>query len=217
MKYRPQFLSPLIVASTIAAVGCGTLHRGAKFTSVGAADPRADAQVKDRFNEARGEPLSADAERVVVLIDTVPDGISLKDGVLRVEEGYEHQVIGKFELTPEHGFFPPYREGWRKGFCHPQQVLIIGTLFMWAIVPTYYPCWPKTGVPKADMVDYFKMIGHAAGGDMVIASYNAEDQDTAAEGVGFVIKSDPRLSRGVAPSDDDDEDEDDEEGEGQEL
>src|SRR5690606_36857340 len=61
MKYRPQFLSPLIVASTIAAVGCGTLHRGAKFTSAGAADPRADAQVQDRFNEARGEPLSADA------------------------------------------------------------------------------------------------------------------------------------------------------------
>lgn len=201
MKLGRHILSSIAIWGAIATVGCGTLHREVKFTSAGAADPRADAQVKERFEEIRDEPLSEDEEKVVVLIDTVPAGVSLKDGILTIEEGYEHQIVGKFTMAPDMSFFPPYREGWRGGFCHPQRILLVATLFVWMIVPTYYPCFAHATLPKADMVDYFKRLGHAAGGDLVIASYILEDQEDVAQGMGYVLKRDPRASEGANVSD----------------
>ncbi len=140
-----------------------------------------------------------------MLIDTVPEGVSLDGGVLGIEEGYEHRILGKFALTGDSGIFPAYRNSWRKPYCYPQCVLVIGTLFLWAIVPTFYPCFTTEMVGKAEMVDALKLLAYEAGGDLVIATYLTQDQDRAAQAVGFVLQADPRVLGGFGVSGRDDE------------
>lgn len=185
------------MGALIALTGCGQVHRRAQYTRSGAADPVADKNVADRYKASVGEPASAEASKVVVMIDTLPPGVSLKDDVLSVEPGFDHEVIGKFTLGPDISFFHNYRDGWRRGFCHPQQILYVGTLFIWGLVPLYYPCYPTGIVSKVDMVDYLKKLGAAAGGDLIIASYVGGDADNVAMTTGFVLRADPRLGDGA--------------------
>jgi hypothetical protein len=191
-------------ALALGVLGCGALDRRAQYTSTGPADPRGDSRVKEGFERAQRQPLSAQASQVTVMIDTLPDGLAMKDGVLTVEPGFDHRIVGKFELTPELGFFPGYRDDWRRSYCHPQQILLVGTLFVWTIVPLYYPCFTTTHLGKEELVDDLKRIGQQAGGDWVIASYVWQDQDQATGVIGFVVASgspDPAASAPAAVSD----------------
>jgi|GEM_PF-1565542 len=190
----------LLLLSTVISLGCGAVHRKATFSSTGAADPTSDTKIRDEFRANREAPLSAEAQAVTVLIDTVPEGVSLDGGVLGIEEGYEHRILGKFALSGDTGIFPAYKSSWRKPYCYPQSVLVIGTLFMWALVPTFYPCFTTDSVSKAEMVDALKLLAYEAGGDLVIATYLTQDQDTAAQAVGFVLQADPRVLGGLGVS-----------------
>src|SRR5688572_26876616 len=186
-------LLSLLLLCTVVFLGCGAVHRKATFSSTGAADPAADTKIRDEFKAAREQPLSAEAQAVTVLIDTVPEGVSLEGGVLGIEEGYEHRILGKFTLTGDSGLFPAYKTSWRKPYCYPQSVLVVATLFLWAMVPTFYPCFTTEMITKAEMVDALKLLAYEAGGDLVIATYLTEDQDRATHAVGFVLQADPRV------------------------
>ena len=201
-------LTATLVALTLLSTGCAPLHRTVEYTATGAADPRGDTKIKENFEAGRESPLPADAENVTVMIDTVPEGITLENGVLGVEDGYQHRIVGKFKVGPDAGFFPAYKQGWRKGACYWQQPLVIATLFIWAIVPTYYPCYTTPALPKAEVVDALKRVAFEAGGDMVVATYLQESQDQASSAVGFIIQTDPRMLAGDG-SEDDAEEEDD--------
>jgi hypothetical protein len=207
---RAVLLGAMLVGTTV-LLGCGAVHRKATFSSTGAADPAADNKIRDDFKTARATPLPAEAQAVTVLIDTVPEGVSLEGGVLGVEEGYEHVILGKFALTGDAGIFPAYKTSWRKPYCYPQSVLVVGTLFLWALVPTFYPCFTTENVSKAEMVDALKLLAYEAGGNMVIATYVTHDQDRAAQAVGFVLQADARVLGGLGVSGKDDEAADEEE------
>jgi hypothetical protein len=225
MRGPTTFLSfCILLVGTTGILGCGAVHRKATFSSTGAADPAADTKIRDDFKTARTAPLPAEAQAVTVLIDTVPEGVSLEGGVLGVEEGYEHVILGKFALTGDAGIFPAYKTSWRKPYCYPQSVLVIGTLFLWALVPTYYPCFTTENVSKAEMVDALKLLAYEAGGNLVIATYVTHDQDRAAQAVGFVLQGDARVLGGLGVSGGGDEAADEEEpaeategGEGEEA
>lgn len=205
-------LISLLLLCTVVFLGCGAVHRKAAFSSTGAANPAADSKIRDGFKANRAKPLPPEAQAVTVLIDTVPEGVSLDDGVLGIEEGYEHQILGKFALTGDSGIFPAYKTSWRKPYCYPQSVLVIGTLFLWAMVPTYYPCFPSEMISKAEMVDALKLLAYEAGGDLVIATYVADNEDMANHAVGFVLQADPRVLGGLGvPGHEDDAEEEDSE------
>jgi len=209
-------LITLLLLSTLVFLGCGAVHRRATFSSTGAADPTADTKIRDEFKANRANPLPAEAQSVTVLIDTVPEGVSLDDGVMGIEEGYEHRILGKFTLAADSGFFPAYKTSWRKPYCYPQSVLVVGTLFLWAMMPTYYPCFPTEMISKAEMVDALKLLAYEAGGDLVIATYVGHNQDYANQAVGFVLQADPRVLGGLGVSgggDDEEEESSDEEAE----
>jgi hypothetical protein len=210
MKAPTAHLLILVLTLLTVLSGCAPLHRTVEYTATGAADPRGDAEIKANFVAERENPLPAEAEAVTVLIDTVPEGISLEDGVLGVEDGYQHQIVGKFKVGPDAGFFPAYKEGWRKGVCYWQQPLVVATLFIWMLVPTYYPCYVTHALPKIEMVDALKRVAYEAGGDMVVATYLQENQDKAMTAVGFIIQADPRMMAGkeVVPEEADEPEED---------
>lgn len=189
-----RLLAPLLIVAVSGLSGCAPLHRTVEYTATGAADPRGDAKVKEDFEAERANPLPPEAESATILIDTVPEGVSLENGVLGIEDGYRHQIIGKFKMGPDMGIFPAYTEGWRKGVCYWQQPLVLVTLFIWVLVPTYYPCYVTGAVDKADMVDALKRVAYEAGGDLVIATYVGENQDRATSAVGFILRADPRLA-----------------------
>jgi len=193
-------LSLLLLLCAVLLLGCGAVHRKATFSSTGAADPAGDTKIRDNFKAARQQPLGAEAQAVTVLIDTVPEGVSLDGGVLGIEEGYEHRILGKFAITGDAGIFPAYKTAWRKPYCHPQSVLVVGTLFIWALVPTFYPCFTTEMISKAEMVDALKLLAYEAGGDLVIATYLSQDQDNATQAVGFVLQADPRVLGGLGIS-----------------
>jgi hypothetical protein len=191
--------SALLFTLTCASLnwGCAPVYRTVQYTSAGAADPAGDAELKESFDAERAEPLPADAESITVLIDTVPEGVALENGVLAIEDGYQHEILGKFALTPDGKlFFPAYKQGWRKGVCYWQQPLVIGTLFIWGMIPTYYPCYVTGAISKAEMVDALKRVAYAAGGDLVIATYVFSNQDKTTAAEGFVLRADPRMVAG---------------------
>ena len=203
-------LLSLILLCTVVFLGCGAVHRKATFSSTGAANPAADSKIRDDLKASRDKPLPAEAQSITVFIDTVPEGVSLDGGVLGIEEGYEHQILGKFGITGDNGIFPAYKTSWRKPYCYPQSVLVIGTLFLWAMVPTFYPCFTADKVSKAEMVDALKLLAYEAGGDLVIATYLMDTQDAASSAVGFVLKADPRVLGGLGVTGGGDEDEEEE-------
>lgn len=202
-----------LFVTLVLLAGCGQVHRRVQFTRSGAADPVADKNVSERYKESVREPASADASKVVVMIDTLPPGVTMKDDVLSVEPGFDHEVIGKFVLGPDAAFFYNYRDGWRSGYCHPQQILFVGTLFIWGLVPLYYPCYVDANISKVDMVEYLKKLGVAAGGDLIIASYVGGDAENVAVTQGFVLRADPRLGDGSGEGEAEPETEDEAEAE----
>lgn len=190
-------LTALLLMAAMMTMGCATLHRKATYSATGAADLSADLKILEEYKASRDNPLPKEAENIPVFIDTMPEGITLKDNVVSVEEGYEHRILGKFKLDADMAIFPPYRSSWRKPYCYPQNVLVIATLFIWGLVPTYYPCYATQALSKADILETAKHLAYEAGGDMVLASYGPMSSQTHASSLdGFIVKADPRLQSG---------------------
>lgn len=182
----------LLVAAVVSSTACATVHARPSFSAFGEADPEIDAQVLNAFVAARDEPLDEDEAAIKVLIDTLPDGVELNDGVLRVKEGYPYELLGRFRLDPAAGntlFFADYTSSARKGFCWPQVVLSWVTLGIWAIiVPTSYPCWGSSETSRRELIAEVKRFAHTAGGNLVIASYvQGTSPNTAFGAYGFIL------------------------------
>jgi hypothetical protein len=67
---------------------------GGRFDHVGEITSSADAAART---------IVPNAEAVRVFYETAPAGFSLKDNELRVEAGYEHQVLGVVRVVPRTG------------------------------------------------------------------------------------------------------------------
>lgn len=179
-------------------IGCGPLQSEPNFQGFGEADLERDAQVLQRYDELRGDEKPR--KEVRVLLDTIPEGIKLDGGQFSVEEGYQHQIVGKFALAPQGGmfyfmaWFHDYEDGWRKGLCYWQVPLEWLTLGIWTAVPTAYPCFPTPAREKLKLQADAKALAEAAGADTVIMGwFMSLDQKEALGAAGLLIKLDPRM------------------------
>lgn len=187
-------------------IGCASVNSQLKFDYYGEYDKKGEAQVRQEFKTLQGANLETILERindVVLLQDTLPEGIRSDSGTLSVAPGYKHIIVGKFVLVPDAVGtqsilkFADYKDNWRKPLCYPQVVLSYATLMIWPILPVAYPCFSKFGTSKEDYATEMKKIGLAAGGDLIIFSFlfDNADKESALSATGYVLKIDPKLKR----------------------
>jgi hypothetical protein len=185
----------LFVVLAVTATGCfGTLKPRMEWRGAGEADPGRDRGVETQFHDTSGKALEAapaTQPAVKVMLETIPEGIELKENVLSVKDGYQHQILGRFNLKGDAGFFPGYEAGWKGPVCYPQRVLALLTLGVWMLVPTSYPCNVSDRREKEYWIDQAKQAAASAGGDLVLGHYLAEGKEDAWGIEGFVLKADP--------------------------
>jgi len=203
MKSR-NLLAPFFVLALLSLGGCAPLAPNYSYQGFGAADPHRDRSVVDKIESTKTTPTS---NEVVVLLDTIPEGLRVNQGVLHVEDGWHHEVLGKVEVSPNgHASFisllgfPQYEDGGHKVACYPQTVLTYATLTLWAFIsPTAYPCWGRVGLDDETVIDSLRKAGAAAGGNLVVASV-LRINDKIYMAHGMVLRADPRLRAKTAPA-----------------
>ena len=191
----------------LSASGCAAVRPKVDYEAFGHADPDSDDAVVERYN-SRPPPASSKPPEVMVLVDTIPEGIDVKDGKVTVKNGYDHELLGKFMLVRGNGggitalyMFSDYEASWQKGYCYPQVVLNYATLTLWSLLaPTAYPCWGDNHLTKKDAVLEAKHVAAAAGGDLVVLGYGGAgftgDRNDVVGAAGFIFRKDPRLGKG---------------------
>lgn len=182
------------------ASACGAVNPQLFLTKYGNADPALEKQIRDDFATMSADTKAVDAEEVAVLVETFPEGLLLDEGSLKVKEGYAHLVIARFTLTPDRGLFVDYKEAWRKGVCYPQDVLVLATIGLWALLPPNYICWAQGAPDKTEWIEEVRRVASAAGGDLAVISFFAFVEQDRAPGVqGYIIKTDPKVNRDADP------------------
>ena len=201
----PFFPIALFAALALSQLGCATAVWHPRVDSVSGEYKNTAVMTEKADDTPEGQ-----AEEVKAVVMQLPPGIGLKDDVLQVDSA-QYEVLGKVAAKPAGAFFYPYREGWRKPVCYPQRVLVVATLFVWAIVPTSWPCFVSEGTVderRDRIVEAMKRATKTMGGNMVIvagfggtitvartssASAVVSTMD-ATEGVGWAIRV-----KGAAP------------------
>jgi hypothetical protein len=192
----------LLAVGTLGATACGAVKPRLDYSGFGIANPDRDLEIMESWETQTETP--AGAAEVVVLVDTLPRGLSLADGSITVDEGYGHVVMGRFALVNQGLsfantlWFADYEAGWRKGLCWWQTPLVWVTGTIWAfVVPLNYPCWGHVGVDTKLALESVRRLTAQAGGDLAVVSYRRHPQDPRRvfSVVGFVLKADPRLKR----------------------
>jgi hypothetical protein len=182
---------------------CAAVKPNVDYEAFGHADPDSDDAVVERYKSRPAN--AAKPPEVMVLVDTIPEGIDVKDGKVTVKDGYDHELLGKFVLVRGSGggisalyTFSDYEAGWHKGYCYPQVVLNYATLTLWSLlVPTAYPCWGDNHLTKKEAVAEAKHVAAAAGGDLVVFGYGGAgftgNRNDVVGAAGFIFRKDPRL------------------------
>jgi hypothetical protein len=172
----PRTSLVLALLFCLPSLGCASLSFRAGVQSVG--EYKNTSAVVEK-----AEDIPADgAQDVKVLIETLPEGMGLKNGEL----GYDHaryEMLAKVSAEYRDpslvnlGFwFYHYgqKDSWRTGLCAWQVPLSWVTLTMWSwFVPTYYPCRVGRGEEedrRAAIVDTLQRATKALGGNLVIVA-----------------------------------------------
>ena len=131
---------------------------------------------------------------VQVVLDGLPAGLSVEDNQLQVSAGMNYTVLGRFKMESAKGLFPEYKTPWRKYYCYPQRGLLIPTLFLWELVPLYYPCQTRHTYPIAEIRSAIVRLGRKVGGNVVVAVLVDSDDGWSRGAVGFILYSTTVLS-----------------------
>lgn len=174
--------------SVFACCMTGALVVGTLLTSTGCAGYSFQTGIivpKDRPPVATPAPES---EEVTVLVERLPDGVTIADGELVVDPAkYDYRgkvAVGRNRtLLANFGFWPyEYKdgEGWRYALCVPQVPLAWFTLSLWAwISPTYWPCHVSEGTEeerRETMTHEMKKGTKLIGGDvLIVGGYGGYD------------------------------------------
>lgn len=180
----------------LATTGCGTVAFKPSVQSVG-----------EYKNTAKAASAAEDmdphvADDVKVLVETLPEGMALKDGQILIDHD-RYEMLGKVSATYKDPgavnmglWFYGYKdtEKWRTGFCAWQVPLSWVTLTMWSwFVPTYYPCRVAAGNEeerRADIVETLQKATKALGGNLVVvAGFGGVDFVTVNGNTGAVVAS----------------------------
>ncbi|MEM9692304.1 MAG: hypothetical protein AAGA56_07155 [Myxococcota bacterium] len=184
--------------SVTTQTACGTVHPTARFQSFGTVDIVRDAEIVKNFDNGDGLSAAPTDGEIIVLIDTLPEGITTNNTSFSVEEGYQHELVGKFALASQGRFywlvgFPEYDDGWRKGLCYWQAPLHWLTLGLWMLVPTDYACNTATARDKVTFVADVKRLAKEAGADTAIIGFLGINQEEAVAVGGILLRLDPKL------------------------
>lgn len=199
LRARSAALVLVLVTIALTQLGCATAVWHPRVDSVSGEYKNTEAMSRTADDMPEGQ-----AEEVKAMVMALPPGMDLKDGVLQVDST-QYEVLGKVAAKPAGAFFYPYREGWRKPVCYPQRVLIVATLFTWAIVPTSWPCFLSEGTVderRDRIVEAMRRATKAMGGNLVLvggfggmvtiaktgSSTAVVGTTEAIEGVGWAIK-----------------------------
>jgi hypothetical protein len=193
----------LALLLSIGSLGCGAIRPHVVYTSFGQADPEKDESVVKAYE--KGSEKTSDDD-VVVLVDTIPEGIEIGLGTITIKDGYRHQLVGKFGVNPGFGggplalyWFADYETGWRKGYCYPQVVLNWLTLSLWMAVPLSYVCNGDASLTKAAVIRQTKALARSAGGNLVIMGWSGAGIDSNPNVVwgasGFILRADPKFKK----------------------
>src|SRR5438309_4845391 len=93
-----------LLLAALACSACATLKPQVSFQSMGVIDPDRDLQVTTSMRKAAQEHQPPPHE-VAVLLNALPEGLSFNNGEIKVESGYQHQLLGSFSLMPQTGLF----------------------------------------------------------------------------------------------------------------
>lgn len=194
-RMLPALALPLAITST----GCASAVWHPRVEGVSGEYKNVEA-----ISEKAEEVPEGRADGVKAIVMQLPEGMELKGDVLAVDTT-RYEVLGQVSAKPAGEFFYPYREGWRRPFCYPQRVLVVATLFVWAAVPTSWPCFISTGSVddrRDRIVEAMKRATQTMGGNLVLvggfngtvmvnktsSSSAVVSTMEATEGVGWAIK-----------------------------
>ena len=189
-----SLVSPVLLLGL--ATGCGTMTYKPAVQSIG--EYKNTSQAVD---DAENMPEHS-ADKVRVLVETLPEGMGLKDGVIAYDHA-QYELLGKVSASYKDPsavnlglWFYGYKEDerWRKGLCTWQVPISWLTLTMWSYFsPTYYPCRVAPGSEeerRADIVETLQRATKALGGNLVIVSgFGGVDFVTVNGNTGAVIAS----------------------------
>lgn len=176
--------------------GCGTLTYQPTVQSIGEYKNTSHA-----VSDAEAMPEHS-ADKVRVLIETLPEGMTVKDGLI-VYDHAQYELLGKVSASYKDPsgvnlglWFYSYKdsESWRKGLCSWQVPISWVTLTMWSYLsPSYYPCRVGAGSEderRADIVETLQRATKALGGNLVIvAGFGDVDFITVNGNTGAVVAS----------------------------
>ncbi|MFW5967458.1 MAG: hypothetical protein ACOCV2_08070 [Persicimonas sp.] len=119
-------LAAFALSSCATTSGAGDADPTLQFQKLGAADPDLESEITERYeklveasetNSKSQEDDEAkavgdaprDPDDVTVLVGTMPEGMTMGATGITVEEGYDHDIVARFGLTPEGGdAYNPY-------------------------------------------------------------------------------------------------------------
>lgn len=182
------------------ATGCARLVPDVDYRSAGRADTQEDARVSDAMRKAI-KARNTPSEAVAVFVDALPDGVRVADtGMLTIEPGSGHQLLGKATLRGRRGnffffaAFLDYRETWRKGLCYWQAPLEWFTLGLWSLVPTSYLCHAGANpLTREEAIDDLRNAATAIGADLIIVFSSKEKRGVVKDMSAWLLKSDARI------------------------
>ena len=198
---RTRAILATCLAGLCLASGCAQARSTATYHTIGLADATADARTVARWEETRRQKAPGD---VRVYVAAIPDGLSVTDGSLTVDEGTEHRILGRFRISPtrhQYGtyLFTEYEHAAVAAACYPQVILTWATLGLWVIVPTSWGCLTNGFQPREALVDQARHLARAAGGNAVVAAFeDSTGHDDAQALTGVILNLSPE-SNGSTP------------------
>lgn len=186
--------------------GCARLLPTVEYRAIGKFDPREETQSAEMMRQTMRTP---DPEaNVAVLLDQMPVGIHENGpGLLAVETGYQHEILGRATVRGRKGTFYflarflEYRDEWRRALCYWQVPLEWITLGFWSLVPTSYACHASgTPLTREEAIEDLRKAASAVNADLVfIQSPKTLKNDEVKEMTAWMIRLDPRVRGGAVP------------------
>ncbi len=195
---------PLLLALATAATGCATLKPRAhaenfKFEPYG--ELSATREQSEAFKKAMAstfatlEPGAATSmsKSVKILQKAMPEGVTVKEGVISTTRESGLEVVGSFHFTPAgatSAWFGDYTSTGRKILCYPQVPLTWVTLLMWQVfIPLSYPCVARSELPIDEGYGYLRVAADQLRASTVVIVTSSVDDSSFFSAEGFMLKS----------------------------
>lgn len=196
---KPALLALLAAAAT----GCATLApsaHGEAFKIEPFGEATAARELNETFKKSMAATLASVepgavagmAKSVKVLQKSLPDGVELKDGVIKTSPESELEVVSSFRFFAAGGstmWFADYSSTWRKVVCYPQVPLTWVTLAMWQVfVPLSYPCIAPAHVSIDEGYGYLRVAAEQLHASTVVVVGSNTDETSFYSAEGFILK-----------------------------